>query len=60
MSFDKKDVKKGIDTAAQKLKDATDVVAKSADQASAKAKEYANKTGDAMIAQGKNLKKAAR
>jgi hypothetical protein len=64
MSFDKNDLKQGIDKAAEHLKAATDtVVAKSheaSESASEKVKELARKTGDQLIAQGEKLKKAAR
>jgi hypothetical protein len=64
MSFDKNDVKNGIDKAAEQLKVATDnLAAKSqvvGDAAKAKAKELAQKAGDQMIEQGEKLKNAAR
>jgi hypothetical protein len=64
MSFDKEDVKHGIDKAADHLKAAADaVVAKSheaSESAKEKAKELARKTGDQLIEQGEKLKNAAR
>jgi len=64
MSFDKKDVKHGIDKAAENLKAATDdLAAKSQEVGESmkeKAKELARKTGDQMIEKGTKLKNAAR
>jgi hypothetical protein len=64
MSFDKKDVKQGIDKAADHLKAATDTLVEKTHEAgeslSEKAKELARKTGDQMIEQGTKLKNAAR
>ncbi|MDP9054363.1 MAG: hypothetical protein M3N93_08705 [Acidobacteriota bacterium] len=64
MSFDKKDVKNGIDKAAARLKTATDnLTAKSQEAgeiAKAKAKDIASKAGDRMIEQGRKLKSAGR
>jgi hypothetical protein len=64
MSIDREDVKHGIDTAAEKLKDVTDKVAakfdKASDEASKKTREMARKTGDVMIDKGQKLKAAAR
>jgi hypothetical protein len=62
MSFDKNDVKHGIDKVASHLKDAVDSIDQkttdSREKLSEKAKEVARKTGDAMIEQGHKLKKA--
>ena len=64
MSFDKNDVKNGIDKAAEQLKTATDNLAAKSQEASEaakeKAKELARKAGDQMIEQGEKLKNAAR
>jgi hypothetical protein len=64
MSFDKNDVKHGIDKAAEQLKTATDNLAAKSQEASdaavAKAKALAQKAGDEMIEQGQKLKNAAR
>jgi hypothetical protein len=64
MSFDKNDVKHGIDKAAENLKSATDTVAAKSHEAGEsmkeKAKELARKTGDQMIDKGTKLKNAAR
>lgn len=60
MSFDKKDVKQGIDEAATHLKQAVDKVAETSEMIAAKAKEAGRKTGDQMIQQGKKLKSASR
>jgi hypothetical protein len=60
MSFDKKDVKQGIDEAAAHLKQAVDKVAETSEMIAAKAKEAGRKTGDHMIEQGKKLKSASR
>jgi ElaB/YqjD/DUF883 family membrane-anchored ribosome-binding protein len=64
MSFDKNDVKNGIDKAADQLKAATDTLAakthEAGEAAKAKAKELAQKAGDEMIEQGQKLKNAAR
>jgi len=64
MSFDRKDVKQGIDDAATHLKQAVDKVADTSEtiaaKAAAKAKEAGRKTGDHMIEQGKKLKSASR
>jgi hypothetical protein len=64
MSFDKNDVKQGIDKAADQLKAATDNLAAKSHEAGEsmkeKAKELARKAGDEMIEQGTKLKNAAR
>ena len=64
MSFDKDDVKHGIDKAAEQLKTATDNLAMKSHEAGEsmkeKAKELARKAGDEMIEQGTKLKNAAR
>lgn len=64
MSFDKNDVKHGIDKAAENLKIATDKLAaksqEAGDSITEKAKELARKTGDQMIDKGTKLKNAAR
>jgi hypothetical protein len=64
VSFDKEDVKSGIDKAAEHLKAATDAMATKSHEASEsakeRAKELARKTGDQLIAQGERLKEAAR
>lgn len=60
MSFSKEDVKHGIDTAATKLKEATDKIAATANDANAKAREIGRKTGDAMIEKGEKLKQASK
>jgi hypothetical protein len=63
MSFDKNDVKHGIDNVASHLKDAVDSIAEktsdSRDKLTEKAKEVARKTGDEMIEKGHKLKNAA-
>lgn len=63
MSFDKEDVKHGIDNVAAHLKDAVDSIAgktsDSREKLREKAKEVARKTGDEMIEQGHKLKTAA-
>jgi hypothetical protein len=63
MSFDKNDVKHGIDKAAEHLKSATDAVAAKSHEAGESlteaAKELARKTGDQLIKRGEELKKAA-
>jgi hypothetical protein len=63
MSFDKDDVKHGIDSVAAHLKHAVDSIAEKAsdsrDKLTEKAKEVARKTGDEMIEQGQKLKTAA-
>jgi len=63
MSFDKEDVKQGIDNVAAHLKDAVDKIAEktseSREKVSEKAKEIARKTGDEMIEKGHQLKNAA-
>ena len=63
MSFDKNDVKQGIDDVAAHLKHAVDVVAEKTsgtrETISEKAKEFGRKTGDEMIEQGQKLKKAS-
>jgi predicted transcriptional regulator len=63
MSFDKEDVKQGIDNVAAHLKDAVDKIAEKTSESrgrvSEKAKEIARKTGDEMIEQGQKLKNAA-
>ena len=63
MSFDKNDVKHGIDNVATHLKDAVDKIADSTDESrekvSEKAKEIARKAGDEMIEQGHKLKNAS-
>jgi len=64
MSFDKNDVKRGIDKAAENLKTATDKLAaksqETGDSITEKAKALARKTGDQMIDKGTKLKNAAR
>jgi hypothetical protein len=60
MSFNKKDVKQGIDGAATHLKDAVDKMADAGDTLTAKAKEAGRKAGDQMIKQGQKLKSASR
>jgi hypothetical protein len=64
MSFDRKDLKHGIDKAADHLKAAANTLAATSHEASesakGKAKELARKTGDQLIQQGRKLKKAAR
>jgi hypothetical protein len=64
MSFDRNDVKQGIDKAAENLKAATDKLAakgsEAGDSMKEKAKELARKTGDQMIDKGTKLKNAAR
>jgi hypothetical protein len=60
MSFDKKDVKQGVDEVATHLKQAIDKVAETSDMIASKAKEAGRKTGDKMIQQGKRLKSASR
>jgi len=63
MSFDKNDVKQGIDNVAAHLKDAVDKIAEktseSREKVSEMAKEMARKTGDEMIEKGHMLKNAA-
>lgn len=63
MSFDKNDVKHGIDSVAAHLKDAVDKIAEttteSREKVSEKAKEMAIKAGDELIEQGHRLKNAA-
>lgn len=63
MSFDKNDVKHGIDNVAAHLKDAVDTIAEKTSESREtlreKAKEIARKTGDEMIEQGHKLKNAA-
>lgn len=63
MSFDKNDVKHGIDNVASHLKDVVDSIAEktsdSREKLTEKAKEVARKTGDEMIAKGHKLKAAA-
>jgi hypothetical protein len=63
MSFDKNDVKHGIDNVASHLKDAVDSIAEktsdSREKLTQKAKEVARKTGDEMIEKGHKLKNAA-
>ncbi len=60
MSFNKNDVKDGIDSAAESLKRATDKISATAADANVKAREIGRKAGDAMIEQGKKLKKASK
>jgi hypothetical protein len=64
MSFDRNDVKQGIDKAAENLKAATDKLAEKSNEAGdsmkEKAKQLARKTGDQMIDKGTKLKNAAR
>jgi hypothetical protein len=64
MSFDRNDVKHGIDKAASRLKSATDNLADKSQEAGEsmkeKAKEMARRTGDQMIEKGAKLKNAAR
>jgi hypothetical protein len=63
MSFDKEDVKQGIDNVAGHLKDAVDSIAdktsESRGKIKEKAREVARKTGEEMIEQGRKLKNAA-
>ena len=63
MHIDKEDVKRGIDNAAQHLKDAVDNIADSTSESRTKladkARHVANKTGDELIEQGHKLKRAA-
>jgi hypothetical protein len=63
MSFDKNDVKHGIDNVAAHLKDAVDAftekTSESREKVSEKVKEMARKTGDELIEQGQKLKHAA-
>jgi hypothetical protein len=63
MSFDKNDVKHGIDNVAAHLKDAVDKIAEatseSREKVSEKARELARNTGDEMIEQGHKLRNAA-
>jgi len=62
MSFDKNDVKRGIDNVAAHLKDAIDNIAErtseSREKLAEKAKEMARTTGDELIEQGHKLKNA--
>jgi hypothetical protein len=64
MSIDRKDVKHGIDVAAEKLKEATDMIsdklAATSKDANVKARELGRKTGAAMIEKGQKLNKASR
>ena len=63
MSFDKDDIKHGIDNVAAHLKDAVDKIAEKTAESRGKlsenAREMARKTGDEMIVQGHKLKDAA-
>jgi hypothetical protein len=59
MSFNKKDVKHGIDAAADKLKQATDKIAATAEHANAGARKIGRKAGDTLIEQGEKLKQAS-
>jgi hypothetical protein len=63
MSFDKEDVKQGIDEVAAHLKHAVDVVVEKTsgtrETIADKAKELGRKTGDEMIEQGQKLKNAS-
>jgi hypothetical protein len=59
MSIDRNDVKHGIDVAAEKLKEATDIIAEAARQANAKAYDFMNKAGDTLVEHGEKLKKAS-
>jgi hypothetical protein len=63
MSFDRNDIRHGIDNVAEHLKDAVDKIAEKTNESRGKiaesAKEMARKTGDEMIEQGHKLKKAA-
>ena len=59
MSFDRNDVKHGIDVAAEMLKEATDKIAATGQDANAKAREIGRKTGEALIEQGEKLKQAS-
>lgn len=63
MSFDKEDVKHGIDEVATSLKHAVDVVAGKTSETSEtlaeKAKQIGRRTGDELIAQGEKLKAAS-
>jgi hypothetical protein len=60
MKLDKEDIKHGIDTAADLLKDATDHIAegshKAAEKATGKRIELTRKAGDTLIAVGQKLK----
>ena len=63
MSLDKDDVKQGIDNVAAHLKDTVDKItektSESRGKVSEKVKEMARKTGDELIQQGHELKRAA-
>lgn len=63
MSLDRKDIRRGIDKAAENLKDAVDSVADRTRESRArvtdKAREVAQKAGDEMIQKGRQLKRAA-
>jgi hypothetical protein len=63
MSFDKNDVKHGIDNMATHLKGAVDKIADATDESrekvSDKAREIARKAGEEMIEQGHKLKNAS-
>ena len=63
MSFDKDDLKHGIDNVAAHLKDAVDKIAEktseSREKFSEKTKEAARRAGDEMIEQGQKLRNAA-
>jgi hypothetical protein len=59
MSFNKNDVKHGIDVAADKLKQATDKIAATAEDANAGARKIGRKAGDTLIEQGEKLKQAS-
>jgi hypothetical protein len=60
MSLNKKDVKRGIDRAADFLKGATDTVAQKSSQSHERAKEAARNAGDHLIQAGKRVKRAVR
>jgi transcriptional regulator NrdR family protein len=64
MSFDRNDIKRGIDKTANRLKSATDRLANKSQETEEsmkeKAKELARKTGDQMIEKGTRLRNAAR
>lgn len=63
MSFDKSDIKQGIDNVAEYLKDAVDKIVEKKNESSEKisesARAVARKTGDEMIEQGQKLRNAA-
>jgi hypothetical protein len=63
MHIDREDIKRGIDNAAQHLKNAVDSVADSASESGTKvrdkARDAARRAGDELIEQGQKLKRAA-